>query len=79
MHIRTLLIAVGLLASMSGPAVAQVDESQTGAWYMYYFDASPGNERWGYQGDIQYRNWNLGGDLEQLLLRGGLTYTPPVA
>jgi hypothetical protein len=23
---------------------------------------------------VQYRNWNLGGDLEQLLLRGGLTY-----
>lgn len=30
----------------------------------------------GFQGDIQYRNWNAGGDLEQLLLRGGLTYKP---
>ncbi len=28
------------------------------------------------QGDIQFRNWNLGGDLEQLLLRGGITYKP---
>ena len=25
---------------------------------------------------MQYRNWDLGGDLEQLLLRGGLTYRP---
>ena len=31
---------------------------------------------WGFQGDIQYRNWDLFGDLEQLLLRGGLTYQP---
>ena len=28
------------------------------------------------QGDLQYRNWNIAGDLEQLLIRGGLTYSP---
>ena len=25
---------------------------------------------------MQHRNWNIAGDLEQLLLRGGVTYTP---
>ncbi len=60
------------LTAQTGP-----DEDQLGAWYMYFFthkfgDAGP----WGVQGDIQYRNWNLGGDLEQLLLRGGLTFSP---
>jgi hypothetical protein len=43
---------------------------------MYFFSTSFKESQWGVQGDIQYRNWNLGGDLEQLLLRGGLTYKP---
>ena len=30
----------------------------------------------GIPGDLQYRDWELLGDLEQLLLRGGVTYTP---
>jgi hypothetical protein len=55
---------------------AQLDESKTGAWYMYFFNAQFKESNFGFQGDIQYRNWNLAGDLEQLLLRGGMTYTP---
>lgn len=53
---------------------AQIDEDQMGAWYMYFFNTTFKDGPWGVQGDVQYRNWNLGGDLEQLLLRGGLTY-----
>jgi hypothetical protein len=41
---------------------------------MYFFNTPFANSQWGLQGDLQYRNWNLGGDLEQLLIRGGLTY-----
>lgn len=55
---------------------SQVDESQTGAWYMYFWNTSFGESNFGLQGDVQYRNWDLLGDLEQLLLRGGLTYQP---
>lgn len=58
------------------PSKAQINEDQLGAWYMYFFDTKFNEGPWGIQGDIQYRNWNLGGDLEQLLLRGGLTYSP---
>lgn len=61
---------------MSFSANAQIDEDQTGAWYMYFWNTNFGESQWGLQGDIQYRNWNLGGDLEQLLIRGGLTYSP---
>ena len=57
-------------------AHAQFDEDQLGAWYMYFFSGKMGEGPWGVQGDAQFRNWDLGGDLEQLLLRGGLTYTP---
>ena len=47
-----------------------------GAWYMYFFNTTINESLWGIQGDIQFRNWDMGGDLEQLLLRGGLTYKP---
>ena len=52
------------------------DENQLGAWYMYFWSVQLKESRFGFQGDIQFRNWDLGGDLEQLLLRGGLTYMP---
>ncbi|MFV9550938.1 DUF2490 domain-containing protein [Algibacter sp. PT7-4] len=58
---------------------AQVDECKTGAWYMYFFKHQFKDSQFGIQGDIQYRNWNLGGDLEQLLIRSGLTYKPKSA
>ena len=57
-------------------SLAQVDEDQIGAWYMYFFNTSFGEGPWGIQGDAQYRNWDTGGDLEQLLLRAGVTYEP---
>ncbi|MDA8692608.1 DUF2490 domain-containing protein [Saprospiraceae bacterium] len=55
---------------------AQVNEDQLGAWYMYFFNTTFNESQWGLQGDIQYRNFNIAGDLEQLLLRGGVTYSP---
>ncbi|UJH90333.1 DUF2490 domain-containing protein [Antarcticibacterium sp. 1MA-6-2] len=65
-----------LLFTFSINAIAQIDEEKTGAWYMYFWNTTFKESNFGLQGDVQYRNWNLGGDLEQLLLRGGLTYTP---
>lgn len=54
----------------------QIDQSKMGAWYMYFFNTSHKSGSIGFQGDIQHRNWNFIGDLEQLLLRGGLTFKP---
>jgi hypothetical protein len=71
---------IGSLAAASAlagaPAFAQVDEDKTGAWYMYFWNIPAGERRFGFQGDIQHRNWDTGGDLEQLLIRGGITWTP---
>ena len=86
--VRGVAFAFALCALGSAPSAAQsapppVDESQLGAWYMYFYtgrfrktDGSGEPSRWGVQGDAQWRNWNLAGDLEQLLLRSGLTYRP---
>ena len=67
-----LMIGLGL----PNLASAQFDEDQLGAWYMYFWNTSFQDSQFGLQGDAQYRNWNIIGDLEQLLLRGGLTYQP---
>ncbi|ARV08770.1 hypothetical protein BTO05_03630 [Winogradskyella sp. PC-19] len=57
-------------------SIAQVDQSQTGAWYMYFFTHQLKDSQFGIQGDFQYRDWQGLGDKEQLLLRSGFTYTP---
>jgi hypothetical protein len=65
-----------VVALCGAPSHAQVDENETGAWYMYFWNLPAGERRFGFQGDIQHRNWDTGGDLEQLLIRGGVTWTP---
>ena len=67
-------IVISFILCLSMHSSAQVESSQTGAWYMYFYDHDFKNSQFGIQGDFQYRNWNIIGDLEQLLLRSGLTY-----
>ena len=55
---------------------SQIDESKTGAWYMYFYSHQFKESQWGIQGDFQYRDWQGLGDMEQLLLRSGITFTP---
>lgn len=74
---RFLIIAAFLLGLMS--ANAQVESSQTGAWWMYFFNHQFKNSQFGVQGDIQYRDWKGLGDLEQLMLRSGITFRPKIA
>ncbi len=69
----SLVIAIALLFPKA--VNAQVESDQVGAWYMYFWTTSFSDSKFGAQGDIQYRNWNVIGDLEQLLLRGGITWS----
>ncbi len=61
----------GLL--LGSPLFLQAQQSPVGAWYIYF-----GNQRiaknWQWFNELQYRNFNAGGDLEQLLLRTALGY-----
>lgn len=68
---RNLPFCFVILFFFSFSAFSQVDEDKIGAWYMYFWNTTFSESKVGLQGDIQYRNWNLVGDLEQLLLRGG--------
>ena len=64
------------ILSVTLASAQSIDEDKIGAWYIYAFNYDAKENRWGAQGDIQYRNWDTIGDLEQLLIRGGVTYRP---
>ncbi|TXB69512.1 DUF2490 domain-containing protein [Phaeodactylibacter luteus] len=53
------------------------DDRGTGAWYMYFGNLRPADSPFSLHGEIQYRNHNMIGDLEQLLIRSGIQYNLP--
>ena len=57
-------------------AKAQVDEDQLGAWYIYFWNKALQDSNFGFEGDAQHRNWDTGGDLQQILIRAGVRWTP---
>ena len=59
---------------LSIQSFSQVEESKLGSWYMYFYNVNFEESNFGLQGDIQYRSWNTIEDLEQLMLRSGVTY-----
>jgi len=62
-----------LLMLLSTSAIAQ--QSDVGAWYMFFGNLKKKESQFSLHAEAQYRNHNFGGDLEQLLLRSGLQYT----
>ena len=74
MNSKTILLPLVGLLFMHTTSWSQSSLNQTGAWYMYFYTTQFRESQWGVQGDLQYRNWNVLGDLEQLLIRSGITY-----
>ena len=73
---KVILLIIICFLSISKVQSQGPDESQLGAWYMYFYNTTFTESNWGIQGDFQYRDWRGLGDREQLLLRSGVTYTP---
>lgn len=65
------LFAAGLL--MFGISSIHAQKSDLGAWYMY-FGNNKISKKLNWHNEIQYRNFDAGGDLEQLLIRTGIGY-----
>ena len=53
---------------------AQIGDSELGAWYSYFFSTQFDSSEFGVMGDVQHRNYQVGNDFQQLILRAGLTY-----
>ncbi|WP_312343510.1 DUF2490 domain-containing protein [Chryseobacterium binzhouense] len=60
-----------LMCTLGVTAIAQ--NSDLGAWYMY-FGNNKISEKFNFHNEIQYRNFDAGADLEQLLIRTGIGY-----
>lgn len=73
MNMKSIFVTI-LFLIFTYTGYAQVESSQTGAWYMYFYNAKFKDSNWGIQGDFQYRDWQGIGDMEQLLLRSGISY-----
>ena len=69
-------IAAASLLLTAAPALSQIDQGQEGAWYSYAWTDRFEDSRFGWQGDIQERFWDIDSDLEQRLVRAGGTWTP---
>lgn len=67
---RKLLLGLFLCCST---LALQAQDSDLGNW-MIYFGNKKFNDQWNWHHEIQYRNYNFIGDLEQLLIRTGIGY-----
>tara|TARA_R100000935_G_C2814562_1_gene156643 strand:- start:457 stop:1140 length:684 start_codon:yes stop_codon:yes gene_type:complete len=68
---------IGIVALTLGlmlPFFAQAQDSNLGNWLIYIGNKKL-DKNWNIHNEVQYRNYNAIGDLEQLLLRTGLGYT----
>jgi len=69
---RTSILFIVLFALLC-PFSNQAQDSNLGNW-LIYFGNKQLDEKWNIHHEVQYRNYNAIGDLEQLLLRTGLGY-----
>ena len=56
-----------------GATILQAQDSKFGNWIIYFGNKQI-NEKWNWHHEVQYRNYDAIGDLEQLLLRTGIGY-----
>lgn len=65
------IIVLLVFANLSLSSFSQ--SSETGNWFIYFGNQAI-NKKWSWWNEVQYRNYNAAGDLEQLLIRTGLAY-----
>lgn len=65
---------VALVFALMLPAYVQSQDSNLGNWLIYIGNKKL-NQKWNIHNEVQYRNYDAIGDLEQLLLRTGLGYS----
>jgi hypothetical protein len=75
MRDRTLqtVIQCVFLAVFMLPVTGIAQDSALGNWFIYLGNKKI-DSRWNWHNEVQYRNYNFIGDLEQLLLRTGVGY-----
>lgn len=70
---RTKLKSLYILFFFFITTVGISQNSETGNWFLYFGNQKI-NKKWSFHNELQYRNYNFVGDLEQLLIRTGIGY-----
>ena len=65
------MVALAVLLIL--PSLVKAQDSDFGNW-LIYVGSKKLNSKWNLHNEVQYRNYNAIGDLEQLLLRTGIGY-----
>ena len=68
-YFKFLIITSALILSKFSHA----QETDIGNWFIYFGNQQM-DKKWSWWNEVQYRNYNFGGDLQQLLLRTGISY-----
>ncbi len=71
-QVRKLKLLIMLSMLLTGK-LAFAQKSEVGNWFIYFGNQSI-NKKLNWHNEVQYRNYNLLGDLQQLLLRTGIGY-----
>jgi Protein of unknown function (DUF2490) len=70
-YLKIIFICTTLLFGLCKISFAQ--KTDTGNWFIYFGNQKI-NKKWNWHNEVQYRNYNFIGDLNQLLLRTGIGY-----
>lgn len=70
---KTVKLKLILALFLTSPLLLWAQPSDLGNWLIYFGDKKI-NPKWNWHHEVQYRNFNLLGDTEQLLLRTGIGY-----
>jgi len=73
MHNKSNFIMAALACMLMLPSVVAAQDSDFGNWLIYIGNKKV-NSQWNIHNEVQYRNYDAVGDLEQLLLRTGVGY-----
>jgi hypothetical protein len=73
-EIKEKLSITALILGLMLPTFAQSQDDNFGNWLIYIGNKTL-NQKWNIHNEVQYRNYNAVGNLEQLLLRTGLGFS----
>ncbi len=73
MNYKTLSTLFLLVSFFIGNGSASAQKSDIGNWFIYFGNQKI-NSKWNWWNEVQYRNYNFIGDMQQLLVRTGIGY-----
>ena len=71
--IKNIIAALSVLAVSCVSSLTFSQKSDVGNWFTYFGNQKI-NDKWNWHNEVQYRNYNFIGDLEQIILRTGIGY-----